>query len=274
MVKVTAACIIIGDEVLNGKVVDTNSTFFAKFCFDLGIQLKEIVTIGDDEAQIVDTVRRLVKDHDFIISTGGIGPTHDDITYECMAKSFNLPCELDEECKERMRRKSDPEARLDTDSLKAHYQMATMPKGPNVRNYYVCDDLWVPICSISHKVYILPGIPQLCSRMLKDFTPTLKKIYNLEEDPREYVRYFVKTRLTESQISKELKLIQDESTEVSDAIKIGSYPHFGMGFNTVSILGEKKDDAYLKTVVNRVVKNLEGEEISPELEDKFSNPEK
>lgn len=236
--------------------------------------MKEIVTIGDDEAQIVDTVRRLVKDHDFIISTGGIGPTHDDITYECMAKSFNLPCELDEECKERMRRKSDPEARLDTDALKAHYQMATMPKGPNVRNYYVSDDLWVPICSISHKVYILPGIPQLFSRMLKDFTPTLKKIYNLEEDPREYVRYFVKTRLTESQISKELKLIQDESTEVSDAIKIGSYPHFGMGFNTVSILGEKKDNAYLKTVVDRVVKNLEGEEISPELEDKFSNPER
>ncbi|CAI1644305.1 hypothetical protein GRS66_009988 [Saccharomyces pastorianus] len=274
MAKVTAACIIIGDEVLNGKVVDTNSTFFAKFCFDHGIQLKEIVTIGDDEAQIVDTVRRLVNCHDFIISTGGIGPTHDDITYECMARSFNLPCELDEECKERMRRKSDPEARLDADALKAHYQMATMPKGPNVRNYYVCDDLWVPICSISHKVYILPGIPQLFSKMLKGFTPTLKKIYNLEEDPREYVRYFVKTRLTESQISKELKLIQDESTEVSDAIKIGSYPHFGMGFNTVSILGEKKDDAYLKTVVSRVVKNLAGEEISPELEDKFSNQER
>lgn len=81
--------------------------------------------------------------------------------------SFDLPCEIDEECKERMRRKSDPEARLDSDALKAHYQMATMPKGKNVRNYYVCDDLWVPICSISHKVYILPGIPQLFARMLK-----------------------------------------------------------------------------------------------------------
>ena len=273
MVKVTAACIIIGDEVLNGKVVDTNSTFFAKYCFDHGIQLKEIATIGDDETQIVDTVRRLVKNYDFIISTGGIGPTHDDITYECMAKSFNLPCELDEECKERMRHKSDPEARLDADALKAHYQMATMPKGTNVKNYYVCDDLRVPICSISHKMYILPGIPQLFARMLEAFTPTLKKIYNLDKDPREYVRYFVRTHLTESQISKELKLIQDESTKVSEAIKIGSYPHFGMGFNTVSILGEKKDDSYLKSIVNRVVNNLEGEVISSELENKFSNQE-
>lgn len=95
----------------------------------------------------------------------------------------------------------------------------------------------------------------------------------MDKDPREYVRYFVRTHLTESQISKELKLIQDESTKVSEAIKIGSYPHFGMGFNTVSILGEKKDDSYLKSIVNRVVNNLEGEVISSELENKFSNQE-
>lgn len=71
----TAGCIIIGDEVLGGKTVDTNSAYLAKFCFGLGINLKKIVVIGDDEGEIVENVRRFSDDYDFVVTSGGIGPT-------------------------------------------------------------------------------------------------------------------------------------------------------------------------------------------------------
>ena len=87
----TAACLIIGDEVLGGKVfwqppdlswfanrrqtVDTNSAFFAKYCFSLGISLKRIEVIADDEAEIIEAVRRMSSKYDFVVTSGGIGPT-------------------------------------------------------------------------------------------------------------------------------------------------------------------------------------------------------
>ncbi|KAK5780687.1 flavin adenine dinucleotide pyrophosphatase PWA37_003338 [Arxiozyma heterogenica] len=271
MSKISAACIIIGDEVLNGKIIDTNSRFFAKYCFNLGIKLKEIITIGDDEDQIVETVSKLSKKYHFIITTGGIGSTHDDITYAAISKSFGLPCVLNEELKKRMQEKQNPESRLDKQALKDYYKMATLPSGSNVKNYYVSDDLWVPICSINQQVFIFPGIPQLFEKMLTFFTPILKDLFHLTTDRNEYVRYFVKTKLTESQISHRLKLYQEQSEKISPEIKIGSYPHYGMGFNTISILGEKKHDNFLRSIVDRAIIELEGEKISSELEDSYSN---
>lgn len=271
MSKVNAACVIIGDEVLNGKIIDTNSRFFAKYCYNVGIRLGEIITIGDDESQIVETLRSLRTKYQFIVTSGGIGPTHDDITYASVAKSFNLPTKIDQECKERMQRLSKPESRLDSSALKDFYRMATFPHGPNVRNYYISGDLWVPICSVDNKVYILPGIPQLFTRMLEEFTPTLRKIYDLKENTHEYVRFFIKTPRTESQMSAYLRKLQERAATVSDEIKIGSYPHFGMGFNTVSILGTKDHEKFLKDINDRAIKDLDGENISAELEEKYSN---
>lgn len=271
MTKVNAACVIIGDEVLNGKITDTNSKFFAKYCYQNGIRLGEIVTVGDDETQIVNTLRRVSKEYQFIVTSGGIGPTHDDITYESIAKSFDLPVKIDEECQKRMQRISNPEARLDSQGLRDCYRMVTMPHGSQVKNYYVADDLWVPICSIDHKVYILPGIPQLFSRMITGFTPTMRKIYDLQESEHEYVRFFVKTPLSESQISHYLRDLQSEANKVSEEIKIGSYPHFGMGFNTVSILGTKDSEKFLEEIAKRTLDKLNGELITAEQEEQYSN---
>nr|CAG8444819.1 14549_t:CDS:2 [Entrophospora candida] len=86
----TSACLIIGDEILYGKTVDTNSGYFAKYCFNLGIDLKKIEVIPDDEQTIIEAVRRLSDNFDLVVTSGGIGPTHDDITYPTIAKAFNL----------------------------------------------------------------------------------------------------------------------------------------------------------------------------------------
>jgi molybdenum cofactor synthesis domain-containing protein len=91
MKKYTAACLIIGDEVLNGKTKDSNSHYLSKLCFSYGIQLKRIEVIPDDCGDIVKSVKNLVAAHDFVFTSGGIGPTHDDITYKSIAKAFYMP---------------------------------------------------------------------------------------------------------------------------------------------------------------------------------------
>merc|ERR1712093_457808 len=89
--------LIIGDEVLGGKTVDTNSAYMAKFCFQLGMALKRIEVIADDEDEIVEAVKRMSTNYDFVVTSGGIGPTHDDITYQSIAKAFSLPLILHDE---------------------------------------------------------------------------------------------------------------------------------------------------------------------------------
>lgn len=273
MNKVTAACVIIGDEVLNGKICDTNSRYFAKFCFQNGIKLQEIITIGDNEQQIIDTVQRLRSKYNFIVTTGGIGSTHDDITYECLAKSFDLPCVIDPILKQKMQEKSNPEARLSKQALSDYYKMATLPMGKIVKNYYVSDDLWVPVCSINSQVFVFPGIPQLFEKMLNGLKPILTDLFKLSNinESNNFIRFFVTTKLTESMISHGLSIIQDEADKVSSEIKIGSYPHFGMGFNTISILGELKDKDYLRTIVKNCIEQFDGCEITEEMEEKNSN---
>ncbi|KAF8752406.1 Molybdopterin binding protein, partial [Rhizoctonia solani] len=98
----TAACLIIGDEILNGKTHDSNSNYFAKFCFERGVALKRIEVIADDEGEIVEASRRMVKNYDFVVTSGGIGPTHDDITYASLGVAFNNPLVLHQPTLERM----------------------------------------------------------------------------------------------------------------------------------------------------------------------------
>lgn len=104
----TAGCIIIGDEVLGGKTTDTNSAYMAKFCFNLGINLKRVEVIGDDEEEIIEACRRMSKNYDFVVTSGGIGPTHDDITYQSIAKAFGLKLKLHQEAFEKMKKLSKP----------------------------------------------------------------------------------------------------------------------------------------------------------------------
>ena len=90
------------------QTVDTNSAFFAKYCFSLGITLKRIEVIADDESEIIEAARRMSANYDFVVTTGGIGPTHDDITYQSIARAFDLPLVLHEVAYEKMKKLSRP----------------------------------------------------------------------------------------------------------------------------------------------------------------------
>src|SRR5207247_5964372 len=92
---VTAALLVIGDEILSGRTKDKNIGYIAEYLTALGIDLKEVRVVGDEEAPIVEALNALRQRYTYVLTTGGIGPTHDDITADCVAKAFGVPIDID-----------------------------------------------------------------------------------------------------------------------------------------------------------------------------------
>jgi len=262
---------IIGDEVLNGKIQDTNSRFFAKYCFSKGIEVKKILVVGDEEDEIIESIKSLALKYDFILTSGGIGPTHDDITYQSIAKAFNLNLVLHQETVEKMiklRKKTSPI--LNKEAQDAQYRMATLPQGDDVENIYLNDELWVPVVGINQQIFILPGVPQLFESLLTRLIENhlIKRIPN----DNKFIRYFVTTEFSESEIAPKLTSLQSKAiNDGYNDVKIGSYPHMGLNLNTISILGRFKNDDYIRKVVDYSVEQFKGTEIDPTQEEENSN---
>ncbi|KAF3156773.1 hypothetical protein TWF106_008859 [Orbilia oligospora] len=270
----TAACLVIGDEVLNGKIVDTNSPFFAKYCFSLGLDLKRVEVIPDDEADIIEAVRRMSEKYDFVVTSGGIGPTHDDVTYPSIAKAFNVPLEIHDETRQRMRKlwkSKRNEATFDWDTpsnrLTAKLRMATLPTGAGCRAYFPSDELWVPIAIVNDNVHILPGIPLLFQQMLTGLEKEL--VPRIEASSRNIFRLMISTPQPESQMADYLTLLQEKVQE--RGVKVGSYPRWGKPRNTVTLVG--RDREYIEGLVEEVSKQLEGVRVSVEGEDDSESDE-
>src|SRR3954447_9887129 len=92
---VTAAILVIGDEILSGRTKDKNIGYIAEFLTDIGIDLKEVRVVPDEEAEIVNALNALRSRYTYVFTTGGIGPTHDDITADCVAKAFGVSIDID-----------------------------------------------------------------------------------------------------------------------------------------------------------------------------------
>lgn len=217
-----------------------------------------MLVVGDEEEEIVQGLN-LLKNYSLVVTSGGIGPTHDDITYQSIAKAFQLPLELDTETQQRMDliRESNGEQKLSGDALKAQQRMCIFPV-PNSK-HYISDDLWTPIVQVQN-VHILPGIPKLFEMMLK-FLVTEHYASQLPKD--QFLRYFVSTTSSESQIATLLEQTQLHAhSEGYKDIKIGSYPHFNIGSNTVSIVGLIKNKQKLEQIVQNLAEKLPGKEIS------------
>ncbi|KAI1004574.1 hypothetical protein K3495_g3638 [Podosphaera aphanis] len=269
----TAACLIIGDEVLGGKTVDTNSAYMAKYCFRLGMTLKRIEVIADNKDEIVESVQRMSINYDFVVTSGGIGPTHDDITYESIASAFSLPLHLHEETMSKMKKLSKPHPSQvnfswDTPSpaLTAKMRMAQLPINKSQplssQVLFPCEDLWVPVCCVNGNVHILPGVPRLFERLLDGLEPLL--LPRLENSEAKGVtRILISTPLAESQVASYLA---DLAARVEkDSVKVGSYPRWGKSRNTVSLVGKNKD--LLESLVEEVEVNVKGKRVTVEGED-------
>ncbi|KAH6895838.1 molybdenum cofactor synthesis domain-containing protein [Thelonectria olida] len=269
----SAACLIIGDEVLGGKTVDTNSAYVAKWCFSLGINLKRIEVIEDDESEIVEAVRRMSGRYDFVVTSGGIGPTHDDITYQSIAKAFDLPLVLHEETYDKMKRlsKVHPGApKFDWDvpspALTAKLRMAQLPidetRDLKSQALFPHEDMWVPISVVNGNVHILPGIPRLFTKLLDGLTPILMPRLADPEGKGTH-RILISTPLPESGVAA---FLTELAAKVEPrGVKVGSYPRWGKGRNTVTLVG--KDHDYLESLVAEVEKGVQGLRVSKEGED-------
>ena len=160
----TAAVLIIGDEILSGRTADTNLNTIARFLGALGIDLLEARTVGDRPGQIVAALNALRSDHDYVFTTGGIGPTHDDITADCVAGAFGVGIA------ERADALVILERRYGDDLNAARRRMARIPEGGVLIANPVSD---APGFQIDN-VFVMAGVPKIMAAMLEDVAPRLR----------------------------------------------------------------------------------------------------
>ncbi|KAI9183703.1 hypothetical protein H9P43_004621 [Blastocladiella emersonii ATCC 22665] len=279
----TASALIIGDEILSGKTKDTNSNFLAKSLFDIGVDMRRIEVVPDVEEEIIEAVRRMSETYDYVFTTGGIGPTHDDITYESIAKAFNDELVLHEETLAMMARISpkmvevtplaavaDPAA-LDRKSYMTVRDDPTIAGGapsvvtttqprlrmarlPSQSRSVFTPGLWVPLCITNGNVHIFPGIPRLFQAMLTGYLPTIAK-----EAGVPLRRRAVGTQLPESNIADALTAIQEQYGP--QGIKIGSYPTFGdgnAGRDRVNVTVVGRDLPLVEKVASEIAAAIQG----------------
>ena len=206
MALFSAGIIVIGDEILSGRTKDTNSSFIANHLIKSGIKLSEIRIIEDKEAIIIDTVLQYNKKYNYVFTTGGIGPTHDDITSESIAKAFNKKYELHSEAFNILK-KYYPEGEFN----EGRQRMAKMPSGVDL----IYNPLTVAPGFKIENVFVLPGVPEIMQKMFLQILKNLKKGSPIKT-------LTINTNLYESTIALFLDDIQKKYSKCS----IGSYPYF------------------------------------------------
>ena len=211
-----AAIIIIGNEVLSGRTKDLNTSTLSIWLNSIGIIVNEVRVIPDKESKIINTVNELRKNFDYVFTSGGIGPTHDDITAESISKAFNLEYGFHKEAYKILENYYEPgkfnEGRQKMAKMPTSAKLILNPTS-GAPGFYV------------ENVFCLPGVPSILKAMIGGLNnvliggePIISKTINL--------------RTYESEISKSLTNIQNENQEV----QIGSYPFFRQGKLGVSIV--------------------------------------
>ena len=235
MTNPTACLLVIGNEVLSGRTQDANIAVIAKGLGGIGMPLQEVRVIPDVAAVIIRTVNECRARFDHVFTTGGIGPTHDDITSECVAAAFGVPWEPQPEAWARMERHYAGQA---SEFNAARQRMATMPRGATLIDNGVSI---APGFSIGN-VHVMAGVPRIMQAMLATLLPTLPGGTPVES------RAVHAIGLLEGSIAAGLSAIQDRYPDVD----LGSYPFYRAGGNGVSLVARGTDTEALKACIAEV----------------------
>ena len=221
-----AALIIIGNEILSGRTQDKNLSYLANWLNEIGIQLSEVRVIRDEEEIIVDAVNNLRKTYNYVFTTGGIGPTHDDITSLSIAKAFNVDLEINDKALSILK-----EYYKDSELTDARMKMTMIPKGAELVDNPISR---APGFKIEN-VFVMAGIPSIMQGMLEGARKHLKG-----GDIIKSTSVDVFTR--ESNVAEELAELQRNYPD----IEIGSYPFSKENKFGTSLVLRSKDSRLLK----------------------------
>ena len=221
--KVNAAILIIGNEILSGRTQDTNTATIALWLNSIGVKVQEVRVIPDIEETIVDTVNHLRKINDYVFTTGGIGPTHDDITALSISKAFNINYEIHKEAFK---------------ILEAYYKPGEFNEGrqkmvwmPENANLILNPTSGAPGFNVQN-VFCLPGVPSILKSMLGG-------LKNNIIGGKPILSHTISLKTVESEIAASLTNVQNKNKEV----EIGSYPFFHAGKLGVSIVIRSDDQS-------------------------------
>ena len=223
---VTAGVILIGDELLSGRTQDTNLGTIAKFLEPIGVQIKEARIISDDAETITNTVKTMSHMFDYVFTTGGIGPTHDDITADCIAKAFDLNISEREDALDALRERYE-----DNELNAARRRMARIPDGASLIKNPVSQAPGFQ----TKNVFTLAGVPSIMKGMLPDIGHRLKggaKVHSITVTAVE---------IGEGDAAKPLSEIENAFVGVS----IGSYPFFNAELRGVNFVARSTNKAIL-----------------------------
>ena len=225
----TAAVLLIGDEILSGRTKDKNLGFIADYLVDLGIDLKEARCVADDEDDIVAAVNALRTRYTYVFTTGGIGPTHDDITADAVAKAFGVPIEHDPRAVDILKRYF---KEIGREPNEARMRMARVPQGATLIENAVSK---APGFRIEN-VFVMAGVPKVMNSMMDAIAPSLEKGIPMQSRT-------IALQGGEGDVAKPLGEIQARYTDVF----IGSYPFEGAtGFATNLVVRSRNPEALTK----------------------------
>ncbi|WP_114393464.1 competence/damage-inducible protein A [Oleisolibacter albus] len=235
----TAALLIIGNEILSGRTQDANLAFIARHLSGLGAPLREVRVVPDVEEEIVDAVNALRTRYTYVFTTGGIGPTHDDITAECIAKAFGLPLIRHPEAVRRLEAHYAGTALLN----EARLRMANTPEGARLIDNPVSA---APGFQIGN-VFVMAGVPSIMQAMLVTLDD------RLAGGPKPLIRSIISS-LPEGSFADGLRALAADHP----AVDIGSYPSFRQGRVSTALVLRTTDPAALDAALTAVLALLQG----------------
>ena len=239
--KVNAAILIIGNEILSGRTQDTNTSTLAIWLNSIGVKVEEVRVIPDVEKTIIDTLNYFRASYDYVFTTGGIGPTHDDITAQSVSKTFGIKYEIHKEAYK---------------ILEAYYKPGEFNEGrqkmcwmPENANLIYNPTSGAPGFSVEN-VFSLPGVPSILKSMLGGLTNSI-----VGGEPIKSHTISLKT--VESEIASSLTKVQDDNKDV----EIGSYPFFHAGKLGVSIVIRSEDQSKIDICNSQILKFINAKKI-------------
>ena len=226
---VTAGVLLIGDELLSGRTRDTNLSTIAKWLGPLGVQVGEARIIADDSEMITQTVRAFSERFDYVFTTGGIGPTHDDITADCIAAAFGVGISEREDAMAELRTRY-----KESELNEARRRMARIPDGASLIKNPVSQAPGFQ----TQNVFTMAGVPQIMKSMLADIE------HRIEGGAKVYSRTVEASNIGEGDAAKAV----GELEKAYEGVNIGSYPFFNAGLHGVNFVARGRDENVLDDV--------------------------